>query len=103
MTWTPCTELAVGDIIKWVEPIFAPLGRNKNSKPQKLGEQRLIGEITYMKDFIEVYIAKAEKIRSKNSNPLTVKQGDHVRRKKATVLELGQCQKFTGDPATLDI
>lgn len=56
-----------------------------------------------MKGFIEVYIIKAEKIRSKNSNPLTVKQGDHVRRKQESVIALGQGQKFTGDPSTLII
>lgn len=100
MTWSPCTEPAVGDIIKWIEPIFAPLGRNKKAKPQKIGEQRLIGEVTYVKGFIEISIAKTEKIRSKNSNPLTVKPGDNIRRK-ITTMEAGQCQKFTGDDISL--
>lgn len=91
MDWTRLTEKpAVGSLIKWKEPIWAPLGRNKRGKPEKIGEQSVMGEVTYVsRDFVEVMVIKAEKLSARNSNPLTVKAGDHIRRKRSSVEDLG--------------
>lgn len=95
MEWTPCTQKpAVGSLIKWKEPIWAAIGRNKQrgQKPEKIGDQRITGEVTYSsRDFVEVMVIRAEKLKSRTSNPLTVKEGDHIRRKQSSVLELGEC------------
>ena len=38
MSWTPCSQPIVADVIRWKEPIWAPPSR-KRGKPDRIGEQ----------------------------------------------------------------
>ena len=93
MNWTPCPAPAVGDTIRWKEPVWAA-PTQKRGKPDQIGEQMLTAQVVSIGDVVGLQVKTVE-VLSLNPGaqpPAGVKPGDHVRRKPSTI-ERGECQK----------
>lgn len=89
--WTPCHQPEVGDTLKWNEPLWATPNKPRG-KPDKIGEQEIIGQLTDIQDFLVFTVISVKKISSGDA-PLKVQQNEQIRRKKSTI-ELGKCHKL---------
>jgi hypothetical protein len=87
--WVACAASAVGDVVRWNEPLWAAPSKPRG-KPDKVGEQQVTAQVLAVGEVIELKVIKAEKLAG--NAPLKVKAGDHIRRKQST-LEQGSCRK----------
>ena len=94
-TWMPCQSPAIGDILRWDEPLWAPPHKPRG-KPDKIGEQQIIARLISTGELLELKVLSVTKLSS-GDVPLKVKEGDNIRRKKSS-LELGMCHKRSDTP-----
>lgn len=89
--WIPCTTPRKGDMVKWVEPIFAPPNKAKTrGKPKKIGDQQVTALILSEGEFFECEVIEVIKVGG-NGNT-RVAEGDVIRRRPDT-FKLGNCKK----------
>jgi len=88
--WIPCKDPIEGDMIRWVEPLFAPPSKARG-KPNKMGDQRVTAQLLATGEFFELEVIEAIKISG--GGTIKVKAGDKIRRKKSTIIDLGDCYK----------
>lgn len=93
MTWTPCAAPAVGNVIRWREPVWAPPNK-KRGKPDQIGEQMITAQVTALGDVVQLLVQEVEilSIDDGVETPAGVKEGDSIKRK-ATSLERGHCER----------
>jgi len=94
MNWQPCEDIFVDDIIRWVEPIWAPPAK-KRGKPDAIGQQRITAAVTDIDDLVHLKVREIEVLSFNEGiapQPLKIKKGDEIRRK-VTSLAQGQCEK----------
>ena len=89
--WIPCKSPVEGDTLRWVEPLFAPPSKARG-KPNKMGDQRVTAQLRTMGEFFELEVIEATKISG--GGTIKVKAGDEIRRKKSTIIDLGDCYKL---------
>ena len=89
-SWTPCQRPMVGNILKWNEPLWAKPNKPRG-KPDKIGEQQVIAELTNLGDLLELTVVEVTKL-SGDDAVLKVKEGDKIRRKKSS-LDQGACHR----------
>lgn len=89
--WTPCAKPAVGDTLKWNEPLWAPPNKPRG-KRDKIGEQEIIADLKDIKDALEFIVLDVKKISTAPAD-LKVKKHDIIKRKLSS-LALGNCQKL---------
>jgi len=90
--WIPCDKPKLGDILRWNEPLWAEPNKPRG-KRDKIGEQKIIGELITRTDFLEFKVINVEKI-SKGDAMIKVAADDVIKRKKSTI-ELGDCHKLS--------
>ena len=91
-SWKPCTSAPdVKDVIRWKEPIWAAPTK-KRGKPDQIGEQALVAEVTVAGETYELLVREIKKISGVEAAEVKVKAGDSIRRKIST-LERGDCEK----------
>lgn len=88
--WIKCSDPEPDDIIRWEEPIWAATNKARG-KPNKMGVQVITAHVVSVRDVIELYVISAEK--KSGGGSVKVKTDDHILRKKASVVELGNCHK----------
>lgn len=88
--WAPCQELNIGDVLRWNEPLWAKPNKPRG-KRDKIGEQQITAQLMATGEVLELKVLSLEKISS-GDEPLKVKEGDNIRRKKTTI-EQGSCHK----------
>ncbi|MDD3019552.1 MAG: hypothetical protein PHX61_01065 [Alphaproteobacteria bacterium] len=81
--WLKCLLPAVGDTLKWNEPLWAEPSKPRG-KPDKIGEQQVIAKVLSIHEIIELEVINVEKI-SPAPAPVKVKIGDIIRRKKPSI------------------
>jgi hypothetical protein len=89
--WVKCPEPEIGDVIRWVEPIWAAPSKARG-KPAKMGEQMVTAEVVLKDEIFELYVMHVEKHSGGGS--IKVKIGDSITRKLSSIA-LGNCQKQT--------
>ncbi len=87
--WIKCPAPAVGDILRWVEPLFAPPTK-KRGKPNKMGDQKVTAELLSIGEFYELHVLDVIKIAG--GGTVKVKPDEQIRRK-ATSIAMGDCYK----------
>ena len=80
--WIKCPAPAVGDLLRWDEPLFAPPDK-KRGKPTKMGDQRVTAELLADGEFYVLYVIEA--IKTGGSGTIKVKSGDEIRRKPTSI------------------
>jgi hypothetical protein len=88
--WTLCQKPKTGDILRWNEPLWAAPNKPRG-KPDKIGEQQITAKLMVIKEFLSLKVLSVKKL-STDEAILKVKEGDEIRRKKAT-LKQGMCHK----------
>jgi len=88
--WTPCPRPEIGDTLRWDEPLWAPPNKPRG-KREKIGEQQIVARLSVSGKILELNVLSVKKISSDDA-PITVKEGDNIRRKR-TSLALGSCHK----------
>ena len=96
--WTPLTDdPIVSDVIRWQEPIFAPMKPNQRGKAKKIGDQLIAGEILSLAgDAPLIYVMEVEQIVGATGprfKELPVKPGTKIKRRHTTILE-GDCHRL---------
>ena len=89
--WAPCAQPAVGDTLKWNEPLWAAPNKPRG-KRDKIGEQEIIAEVISDKDVLEFKVISVKKL-SADDAPLSVQENDEIKRKQASI-EKGNCHKL---------
>lgn len=89
--WISCSDLKIGDTLKWNEPLWAAPNKPRG-KPDKIGEQEIIAQLMDIHDVLEFKVISVKKISSGDAQ-LKVQENDNIRRKKSTV-EKGFCHKL---------
>jgi hypothetical protein len=86
----------VADVIRWVEPIWAP-PRKKKDKPTKIGEQRISAEVIVLGSYMGLLVRAVERLsligQGADKNLPVIKVGDTIRRKKSTI-DRGQTERL---------
>lgn len=90
-TWAACDQPEIGDTLKWNEPLWAAPNKPRG-KRDKIGEQEIIAELISITDVLEFKVTSVQKI-STDDAPLSVKENDNIRRKKASIAK-GDCHKL---------
>ena len=94
--WTPCTEALVSDVIRWTEPIWSAI-KKKRGKPDSVGIQRVTAEVEISSEFLQLYVLEIGKVMPDGSlleRELSVKVEDSIRRRIASILEQGNCERL---------
>ena len=91
--WIACPRPAIGDILKWSEPIWAAPNKPRGKRDQ-IGEQEIVATLRATGEILELEVMSVHKTSSGDA-PLSVKSGDHIRRKQSS-LEKGACCKQIG-------
>lgn len=93
--WLPCPKPAVGDTIRWREPIWDKPNKPRG-KPDKIGEQGVVAKISAIGDLVELQVIDVKRLslidKTKDAQP-SVKKNDMIRRKLASI-KSGECQKL---------
>jgi len=95
MTWKPCAEPHVGDVIRWKEPIWAPPNK-KRGKPDNIGEQLVTAAVVVISEFVELKVQDVEILTLDEGgvfDPLNIKKDDTIRRKPSTI-KRGECERM---------
>lgn len=95
MAWVICAAPIVADVIRWSEPIWSP-PRKKRGKPDKIGEQILTAEVLAVGEYFQLHVRAVEKVsleEGAGKSTLTVKIGDTIKRKRATI-ERGNTERL---------
>lgn len=87
--WIKCPAPAVGDLLRWTEPLFAPPTK-KRGKPNKMGDQQVTAEVLSVGDFYEFLVMDVFKVAG--GGTVKVKIGEQIRRK-ATSIAMGDPYK----------
>ena len=87
--WIPCKTLAIGDTLKWKEPLWAAPTKPRG-KRDKIGEQEVVARLTGKGDILEFTVISVTRLTGEA--PLQVKENDNIRRR-ASSLKKGACQK----------
>jgi hypothetical protein len=86
----------VADVIRWVEPIWAP-PRKKKDKPTKIGEQRISAEVLVLGSYMGLLVRAVERLsligQGADKNIPVIKIGETIRRKKSTI-DRGQTERL---------
>jgi len=90
--WTPCTTPKLGDTLKWDEPLWAAPNKPRG-KRDKIGEQEITAKLIHNCDALEFDVISVKKLSS-DKTPLSVQEGDTIRRKQSS-LEKGNCRKLS--------
>lgn len=88
--WALCQKPEIGDVLRWNEPLWAKPNKPRG-KPDKIGEQQVTAKVIATGELLEFKVLSLKKI-STNEEPLKVKEGDNIQRKKTTI-EQGSCHK----------
>ncbi len=91
--WAPSSQPEIGETLRWKEPLWAAPNKPRG-KPDKIGEQEIIAQVTGVEDVLEFTVISVKKL-DKGAAPLKVKEADIIRRKK-TSLDKGDCHKLLG-------
>lgn len=91
--WAPFSQPEIGETLRWKEPLWAAPNKPRG-KPDKIGEQEIIAQVTGVEDVLEFTVISVKKL-DKGVAPLKVKEADIIRRKK-TSLDKGDCHKLLG-------
>lgn len=96
--WTPLTDdPIVSDVIRWSEPIFAPMKPGQRGKAKAIGQQMVAGEILSLAGEAPlIFVMEAEQLSSVSGSrfkELPVKVGTKIKRRYATILE-GDCHRL---------
>jgi hypothetical protein len=89
--WIPCLTPEIGDTLRWREPLWAAPTKPRG-KPDKVGEQEIIAQLTGIQDFLEFNVISVKKLGMSEA-ALKVQQHDRIRRKLSTI-EQGECHKL---------
>lgn len=89
--WIPCRAPAIGDTLRWTEPLWAAPNKPRG-KPDKIGEQQVTARLMAVEGVLEFQVLSVTKL-SPGDAPLKVKEGDTIRRKQTT-LDQGACCKL---------
>jgi hypothetical protein len=89
--WIPCLKPEIGDTLRWSEPLWAAPNKPRG-KPDKIGEQEIIAQLTAVQDFLEFTVISVKKLGMSEA-VLKVQQSDMIRRKPSTI-EQGDCYKL---------
>ena len=95
MNWKPCPAPAVGDVIRWKEPLWAA-PTQRRGKPDQIGEQLLTAEVKALGEVVQLEVREVEVLAVDDGAqaPQGVKPGDSIKRKTST-LERGDCQRLS--------
>lgn len=90
--WIPCDDdPIVADVIRWTEPIFAPMKPNQRGKAKTIGEQMISGEILSLAgDAPLIYVMDAQQVVGATGprfKELPVKVGSKIKRRHSTLRE----------------
>ncbi len=88
--WTLCPKPAIGDTLRWNEPLWAAPNKPRG-KRDKIGEQQITAELLATGESLSLKVLSVKKLSTADAT-LKVKEGDNIRRKKTT-LEQGECHK----------
>lgn len=94
--WIPCTDAIVTDILRWIEPTWAPRGA-KRGKALPNGKQQVVAEVEISSDFIQLYVIEVFKVMPDGSlleKEMAVKPEDSIRRRPESILEQGNCERL---------
>ena len=93
MNWIPCPTPAVGDLIRWKEPVWAA-PTQKRGKRDQIGKQLMTAEVRSVGETLGLQVKSVEvlSLQPGADAPPGVKPGDHVKRKPSTIA-LGNCER----------
>jgi len=89
--WVKCPKPEMGDIIRWIEPIWAAPSKPRG-KPAKMGDQQITAEVTGDGEFLEMVVINVAKFAG--GGTIKVKADDEIRRKHSSI-EKSDCYKKT--------
>jgi predicted esterase YcpF (UPF0227 family) len=88
--WAPCPKPAIGDVLRWKEPLWAAPTKPRG-KRDKIGEQQITAELLTATDVFELKVLSVEKL-SGDDTALQVQVDEAIKRKRKSIA-LGECYK----------
>jgi hypothetical protein len=89
--WIPCGEkFIVGDVIRWIEPIWQELKKKKKGKKkvEKLGTRRVTAEVRKVDagGYVSLSVLECELLTNTHGLPLKpLKKGEIIRKQRSTI------------------
>ena len=90
--WIPCGEkFIVGDVIRWIEPIWLELKKKKKGgkkKVEKLGTRRVTAEVRKVDagGYVSLSVLEYELLTNTHGLPLKpLKKGEIIRKQRSTI------------------
>ncbi len=94
--WAPCPAPAVGDTLRWREPIWDKPSRPRG-KPDKIGEQMVTATVATLGEPVELKVIDVQRlslIDGAADVASKIQKNDMIRRKLSS-LASGACQKLS--------
>jgi len=82
MTLISC---AVGDILRWTEPVLAP-PTQKRGKRAQIGEQAITARVLVMGEVLELQVIKIEILSAPEGFETNIKPADTIRRRETSLV-----------------